>query len=1371
MQDVVNSLLDDYGGRRDHAQQQNLQSDLNLFPGSISNMEAADDILAEQSIENIFNDSHHAEYTAIPLPSSTSSIIQEQPQHLLENHNDSQTSSPPPPFASDIINQSQTLLENMNDSQLPSPSPALPSSASIASDTIDLSIKVVDYLGGSSHSLSEQQINQSQQGQEEENIGGMFMPVLKATSAELSSNSQIAEMVQGNTQLVTSSHSAIIIKGGDVKSPELQSYEGLVQSLSASLNSNSDKVLPADKLERVRVVVSTAVPQLNAKSDKVLPSDKLERVRAVISTAVPQTQHLQLSSTLNRTSPNSNTLSRSHTSIILSPRASTTSRYGITKEELGELVSFDNRDDPNQLAMINSEKYGGITGISLLLKSDIVKGLPVKKSKQNKWDSSESLLDDLRNGTDAGKRRPWWKFWESQDTTYPKAIEKKVKVGHVLDSAFRIQNFGKNLIAPPDPVSIPRMIYDKVREDTILKVLIVSSIIALIVGLLRDPVEGWVDSMAIIIAVVLVSTVTSINDYTKEKKFKKLLLLQSAKRVRVIRDGTRDEISSWDLLVGDIVELGIGDEVPADGLYIRGNNLIIDESPLTGESRAVRKDAKNIFVFSGCQVSDGEGFMLVTAVGANSTGGKIQEKLSERQNELTPLQVKLTRVAAIIGYVGLAAAGVTFLALIIRWGITFAARKAAGDSIDPKAEIFTVLQFLILSVTILVVAVPEGLPISVTMSLGFSMFKMMKENCFVRQLQSSETMGAATCICTDKTGTLTENRMTVVRAMFGDRVFNGEGSGISNSKPFHSRTMAVELRDLVAENVAVNTTCFLKAGKDKSRPLFVGSATEGSMLVFIDKLGVQYERIRKMVPKVDDGTWLFDSTRKAMSTLVYPGTQAPTVSNQEDYKYCLHAKGAPENILAQCSHFVDKRGTTCRVLTAEDHTRFTKVIKQWASDGLRTIALAYRHTFIHPNEEQSSLSPEGKICPEHDLVLIGFLGIKDPVRPLVPQAVKETQDAGLFVRMVTGDNLLTASKIAQECGILKPGGIAIEGRRFRVLKRDDKMKLLPHLHVLARSSPLDKLELVKLLKEMGEVVAVTGDGTNDAPALKEADVGFAMGISGTQIAINSSDIVLLDDNFISIVAAIKWGRNVLNSVRKFLQFQLSVNFTTVFSTIISSAITGVSLMDSAELLWVNLIMDSFGALSLASEEPDSSVFSQPPHKRDAGMLSAPMKLYIFSQTVFQVSLLISMDYMMQPVVKMLYPSITDSDTIALHVSTMIVTSFVILQIFSQVMSRQLANEIHIFKGIFQNRLFVAVQVIIFVIQVLLVQVGYQFFGAIPMNFMQWLICIGIAALNMPFIVIVRLIAKFTIAQIDLYKTLKSKRRICKCCCRGGDHMG
>ena len=983
-------------------------------------------------------------------------------------------------------------------------------------------------------------------------------------------------------------------------------------------------------------------------------------------------------------------------------------KYGMTVEDLAKACDFDLRTSPGQLEVLNTE-FGGLEGVAYLLQTDLETGLNLKEA------NGQAQNTKAKKGKD-GKVTPF-------------ALVKRDMTAS--DMKERQDCFGQNIIPPPESDTILEIVWETIVDDPIIKILIVGAIVILALGTAIDPKAGWTEGVAIVVAVFIVLSVTAGNDWSKDRKFKKLLLLQTDKKVKIIRGGLKDQISSWDIVVGDIVEITLGDEIPADGIFVKGNRFVVDESPLTGESIPVKKSASAPFLFSGCQVSEGSGIMLVTAVGPRSSGGKIQELLNEAQNEETVLQEKLKVVAVLIGKVGVAAGISTFIGLTVRWAIDWSnnhpSDQSTNDRIKHLAENF------VIGITVVVVAVPEGLPLAVTISLAFSMFKMIADKCFVRHLDASETMGEATCICTDKTGTLTENRMTVVKVLLGEKVYYGEGSGESNAKPFTLSTFDAKAREILAEGICVNSTCFLKANDAGKPPIFVGSASEGALLVFCDKLNARYEAIREKVKKVENGVWLFSSERKRMSTLVVPLAKSPTIDGQTP-KYRLYSKGGSEIILTLCTHMLSSNGNSVTPMTPNDLAFIQRNIKRWASQGLRTMALAYRDT----NQQLMTIEDNSKDDPEHDLTFVGLVGIKDPLRKEVPGAVAICQKAGITVRMVTGDNILTASKIARECGIMYGSGIALEGPIFRAMSREEKIQILPKLQVVARSSPTDKHVLVALLKDLGEVVAVTGDGTNDAPALKEADVGFAMGISGTQIAMNASDIVLLDDNFVSIVQSIKWGRNVLNSVRKFLQFQLAVNLTAIIITFVGSVVYGVSPLNTIQLLWVNLIMDSLGALALATDEPENDILEHPPHSRFAPLLSVPMKEYILIQCAYQLIVLLGIFFGIDT----LLPEsdlTADAITREKRVNTIMFTSFIFLQCTNEIMARQLNGEVWIFKNIFKNKTFLLIQVIIILIQTLTVTVGQVFIGTVTMTSSEWLVCVIGALVNLPFTFLVRLV--------------------------------
>ncbi|KXS13532.1 calcium-translocating P-type ATPase, partial [Gonapodya prolifera JEL478] len=897
------------------------------------------------------------------------------------------------------------------------------------------------------------------------------------------------------------------------------------------------------------------------------------------------------------------------------------------------------------------------------------------------------------------------------------------------DRDIRRAVFGRNVIPPPPSDTVLEIVWDTVKDDPILKLLLFGAVIILIIGTASHPESGWYEGVAIFVAVTIVLVVTAGNDYSKDQKFKQLLLLQSDKRVKVIRGGIKDEVSSWSILAGDIVEISVGDEVPADGVFVKGSRLVIDESPLTGESVPVQKNAKAPFLFSGCLVSEGSATMLVTAVGTTSSGGRIQELLNNGEDDLTVLQEKLRDVAVLVGKVGITAGVLTFTALAIRWAAGMPSRvHTSGWDWSYLMELVT---YFTIGVTLIVVAVPEGLPLAVTISLAYSMFKMMKDKCFVRHLDASETMGEATCVCTDKTGTLTENRMTVVKTMIGERIIHGEGSGESDAVPFSPTTLTPRMQKLISEAISSNSTAFVKYATEKSLPTFVGSASEGALLVFNTKLGSSYEDARRACGKVDNGVWLFSSERKRMSTIVEPFVPAP--GSKKETKYRLHTKGASEILIGLCTRAVSAKGDTVVPLADKQEQVIRSTIKDWASEGLRTLILAYR--------DMDSLPDLGDVSDPFiaffDLTFLALVGIKDPLRKEVPGAVAACQTAGLTIRMVTGDNVLTASKIARECGILFGDGIAMEGPVFRALSKDEKIAIIPRLQVMARSSPSDKHTLVSLLRELGEVVAVTGDGTNDAPALKEADIGFAMGIAGTQIAMNACDIILMDDNFVSVVHAIRWGRNVLNCVRKFLQFQLAVNIVALSITIIGSIVMGESPLNAVQLLWVNLIMDSLGALALATDEPEDDVLQQPPHGRTQPLISRAMQEYMITQVVYQLIILIALMFSADQIVPLdpVYHPTTDD---AKRNNALIFTTFVLLQVSNEITARQLNGELNVFQGFGRNKLFLFIVFVICFIQVVVIQFAGTFVQVVALSPLEWGVCVLLSLGSIPWTVLCRM---------------------------------
>ncbi|KQK14184.1 hypothetical protein BRADI_1g14630v3 [Brachypodium distachyon] len=731
-------------------------------------------------------------------------------------------------------------------------------------------------------------------------------------------------------------------------------------------------------------------------------------------------------------------------------------------------------------------------------------------------------------------------------------------------------------------------------QDTTLIILTACAFVSLAVG---TATEGWPngshDGIGIVASILLVISVSATSDYQQSLQFRDLDREKRKILVQVTRNEFRQRMLIDDLLPGDVVHLAVGDQVPADGLFISGFSVLVDESSLTGESEPVDVNEGKPFLLSGTKVLDGSCQMLVTAVGMRTQWGKLMAALTEGGNDETPLQVKLNGVANIIGKIGLFFAVLTFIVLsqgligqkyheglLLSW---------SGD------DVLEILNHFAVAVTIVVVAVPEGLPLAVTLSLAYAMKKMMNDKALVRQLAACETMGSSTVICSDKTGTLTTNRMTVVKACIcGNTV---EVNDLLIPSSLSPKIPGIAAQTLL-ESIFNNTGGEVVINQD-GKPDILGTPTEAALLEFALSLDGKYKQKRQetKIVKVEP----FNSTKKRMSVILeLPGGG-----------YRAHCKGASEIVLAACDKFIDDRGSIVP-LDRKTADKFNGIIETFSSEALRTLCLAYKaleHGFNH--EE----------IPLQGYTFIGIVGIKDPVRPGVRESVASCRSAGIAVKMVTGDNINTARAIARECGILTDG-LAIEGAEFREKTPKELLELIPKIQVLARSSPLDKHTLVKHLRTtFNEVVAVTGDGTNDAPALREADIGLAMGIAGTEVAKESADVVILDDNFSTIVTVAKWGRSVYVNIQKFVQFQLTVNVVALLVNFSSACFTGDAPLTAVQLLWVNMIMDTLGALALATEPPNDNLMKKAPVGRTGKFITNVMWRNILGQSLYQFTVI------------------------------------------------------------------------------------------------------------------------------------------------------
>ncbi|KAJ8395341.1 hypothetical protein AAFF_G00033260 [Aldrovandia affinis] len=707
----------------------------------------------------------------------------------------------------------------------------------------------------------------------------------------------------------------------------------------------------------------------------------------------------------------------------------------------------------------------------------------------------------------------------------------------------------------------------------------------------------------------------------------------------------------------------------------------------------------------------------------SAEGGDVEEKEKKKSNvskkEKSVLQGKLTKLAVQIGKAGLVMSAITVIILVLYFAIdNFVLQKRPWMPECTPIYIQYFVKFFIIGVTVLVVAVPEGLPLAVTISLAYSVKKMMKDNNLVRHLDACETMGNATAICSDKTGTLTTNRMTVVQAYMGDVHYKA----VPDPGALPPKTLEI-LINAIAINSAY-TTNILPPDKEGGLPKQVGNKTECGLLGFVLDLKRDYQTIRNHNPEEKlYKVYTFNSVRKSMSTVI----------KLPDGSFKMYSKGASEILLKKCSRILNETGEL-RIFRPRDRDEMVKkVIEPMACDGLRTICVAYRD---FPADPEPDWENENNILSE--LTAICVVGIEDPVRPEVPDAIQKCQRAGITVRMVTGDNINTARAIAIKCGIIHPGEdfLCIDGKEFNRRIRNEKGeveqeridKVWPKLRVLARSSPTDKHTLVKgiidsTLVEQRQVVAVTGDGTNDGPALKKADVGFAMGIAGTDVAKEASDIILTDDNFSSIVKAVMWGRNVYDSISKFLQFQLTVNVVAVIVAFTGACITQDSPLKAVQMLWVNLIMDTFASLALATEPPTESLLMRKPYGRNKPLISSTMTKNILGHGVYQLTIIFTLLFVGEVIF-----DIDSGRHAPLHSPpsehyTIIFNTFVMMQLFNEINARKIHGERNVFDGIFRNPIFCSIVFGTFAIQIVIVQFGGKPFSCSPLDLDKWMWCV------------------------------------------------
>nr|DAD19681.1 TPA_asm: hypothetical protein HUJ06_021143 [Nelumbo nucifera] len=881
--------------------------------------------------------------------------------------------------------------------------------------------------------------------------------------------------------------------------------------------------------------------------------------------------------------------------------------------------------------------------------------------------------------------------------------------GNAEDVSHRHKVFGSNTYHGPPTKGLFHFVMEAFKDTTIL-ILLVCASLSLGFGIKEDGLkDGWYDGGSIFVAVFLVVVVSAVSNFRQSRQFDKLSGISNNILVDVVRDGRRKKISIFDVVVGDVVCLNIGDQIPADGLVLDGHSLQVDESSMTGESDHVEVDTtRNPFLPSGTKIADGYGRMLITSVGMNTTWGEMMSSINHDSSERTPLQARLDKLTSAIGKAGSAVAFLVLVVLLVRYFTGNTEDENGNQEFNGSKTKFNdimneVVRIVSDAVTIVVVAIPEGLPLAVTLTLAYSMKRMMADQAMVRKLSACETMGAATTICTDKTGTLTMNQMKVTQFWLGQKTIKSDVLS----------TLFPTVVELLHQGVGLNTTGSVYKPTTGTMPEVSGSPTEKAILSWaVSELGMDMEDLKERCTLLHVEAFNSEKKRSGISMM-----------KKHERMVHVHWKGAAEIILAMCSDYYNSTGTK-KPMDDDARMKIKQTIQDMADNSLRCIAFAHKQI---PEEMYGYNKDEkAKQCLEEDaLTLLGLVGIKDPCRPGVKKAVQVCRKAGVDIKMITGDNVFTARAIAIECGILQPGqgindGVVVEGVEFRNYTPEERMGKVERIRVMARSSPMDKLLMVQCLKQKGHVVAVTGDGTNDAPALKEADIGLSMGIQGTEVAKESSDIVILDDNFASVATVLRWGRCVYNNIQKFIQFQLTVNVAALVINFVAAVSAGEVPLTAVQLLWVNLIMDTLGALALATERPTKELMEKPPVGRTEPLITNVMWRNLMAQSLYQIIILLILQFKGTYIFKV-NEKVKD---------TLIFNTFVLCQIFNEFNARKLEKK-NVFEGIYKNWLFMGIIGITLIFQVIMVEILKKFADTERLDWGQWGVCIGIASMSWP----------------------------------------
>ena len=870
------------------------------------------------------------------------------------------------------------------------------------------------------------------------------------------------------------------------------------------------------------------------------------------------------------------------------------------------------------------------------------------------------------------------------------------------------EKHGVNLLTPPKRPSLLKLYLEKF-EDPVVRVLLVAAVFSLIISIIENE---YAETIGIIAAILLATGIGFYFEYDANKKFDLLNAVNEETLVKVIRNGRIQEIPRKDVVVGDIVVLETGEEIPADGELLEAISLQVNESNLTGEpvinKTTVEADfdeeatyASNL-VMRGTTVVDGHGSMKVLRVGDATEIGKVARQSTEQSTEPTPLNIQLTKLANLIGKIGFTVAGLAFLIFFIKDVVLYFDFGALNGWHDWLPVLERTLKYFMMAVTLIVVAVPEGLPMSVTLSLALNMRRMLATNNLVRKMHACETMGAITVICTDKTGTLTQNLMQVHEPNFYGLKDGGKLADDDISK-------------LIAEGISANSTAFLEETGEGEKPKGVGNPTEVALLLWLNGQNRNYLELRERAQVLDQLT--FSTERKFMATLV----KSPLIG-----KKVLYIKGAPEIVLGKCKEVIlDGR----RVDSVEYRSTVEAQLLSYQNMAMRTLGFAFR--IVEDNEPDDCVA----LVSENNLNFLGVVAISDPIRPDVPAAVAKCQSAGIGIKIVTGDTPGTATEIARQIGLWKPEDTErnrITGVAFAELSDEEALNRVMDLKIMSRARPTDKQRLVQLLQQKGAVVAVTGDGTNDAPALNHAQVGLSMG-TGTSVAKEASDITLLDDSFNSIGTAVMWGRSLYKNIQRFIVFQLTINFVALLIVLLGSIVGTELPLTVTQMLWVNLIMDTFAALALASIPPSESVMNDKPRRSTDFIISKAMRQNIFGVgTVFLVVLM-----------AMIYYFTNADGGMTVQRLTVFFTFFVMLQFWNLFNARVFGTTDSAFKGLAKSYGMELIVLAILGGQFLIVQFGGAVFRTEPLDWQTWLIIIGSSSLVLWIGELIRFVKRLT----------------------------